>query len=68
MLSLGQSLRQHDVIFINIAYRNVSFKYPGSDDYALRNVSFKVDRGQLCVRLFRSGSVLSSVLNYVPSR
>lgn len=30
--------------------RNVSFKYPGSEILALRDVSFKVDKGQLCVR------------------
>ena len=30
--------------------RNVSFKYPGSDSLALRDVSFKIDTGQLCVR------------------
>ena len=29
--------------------RNVSFRYPGSDQYALRNVSFKLSAGQLCV-------------------
>lgn len=30
--------------------RNVSFKYPGSESMALRDVSFKIDKGQLCVR------------------
>ena len=30
--------------------RNVSFKYPGTDKYALRNVSFNLLPGQLCVR------------------
>lgn len=30
--------------------RNVSFKYPGSETMALRDVSFKIDKGQLCVR------------------
>lgn len=30
--------------------RNVSFKYPGSENMVLRNVSFKLDKGQLCVR------------------
>ena len=31
--------------------RNVSFQYPGSEEYALRNISFRVNPGQLCVRL-----------------
>jgi len=30
--------------------RNVSFKYPGSETFALRDISFKIDKGQLCVR------------------
>lgn len=30
--------------------RNVSFKYPGSENMVLRDVSFKIDKGQLCVR------------------
>jgi ABC-type multidrug transport system fused ATPase/permease subunit len=31
------------------ARRNVSFRYPGSETYALRNTSFKIKQGQLCV-------------------
>jgi ABC-type multidrug transport system fused ATPase/permease subunit len=31
------------------ALRNVSFRYPTKDDFALRDVSFKVEKGQLCV-------------------
>lgn len=30
--------------------RNVSFRYPGSETLVLRDISFKVDKGQLCVR------------------
>jgi ABC-type multidrug transport system fused ATPase/permease subunit len=30
--------------------RNVSFKYPGTDNYALNDISFKIEPGQLCVR------------------
>ena len=29
--------------------RNVSFRYPGLDDFVLRDVSFKIEKGQLCV-------------------
>ena len=34
---------------ISVEFRNVSFKYPGSDAWALKDVSFKVERGKLCV-------------------
>lgn len=37
---------------ISIEFRHVSFKYPGSDTYALRDVNFKIEKGQLCVRSF----------------
>jgi energy-coupling factor transporter ATP-binding protein EcfA2 len=29
--------------------RNVSFRYPGAEKYALQNVSFTIGAGQLCV-------------------
>ncbi|EMD41265.1 hypothetical protein CERSUDRAFT_146118 [Gelatoporia subvermispora B] len=32
-----------------LEFRNVSFKYPSSESYALRNVSFKLLAGQLCI-------------------
>jgi ABC-type multidrug transport system fused ATPase/permease subunit len=44
--------------------RNVSFKYPGSETLALRDVSFKIDKGQLCVcePLCSTGDDLTSML------
>lgn len=43
-------------------HSNVSFKYPGATDYVLRNISFKLERGQLCVIVGKNGSGKSSVL------
>jgi ABC-type multidrug transport system fused ATPase/permease subunit len=34
---------------LSIQFIDVSFKYPGSESYALRHVSFKIEKGQLCV-------------------
>jgi ABC-type multidrug transport system fused ATPase/permease subunit len=36
-------------------YRNVSFKYPGTEKYALKNISFKIEPGHLCVCVCHSG-------------
>jgi len=36
---------------ISIEFRNVTFKYSDDGDVALKNVSFKIEQGQLCVRL-----------------
>lgn len=39
---------------VSVEFRNVSFIYPGSSAYALRNTSFKIEQGQLCVGFFMS--------------
>ncbi|KAG2345399.1 P-loop containing nucleoside triphosphate hydrolase protein [Suillus weaverae] len=39
-----QSLRSG----ISIEFRNVTFQYPGNEKHALKNVSFKIEAGQLC--------------------
>ena len=36
---------------IKSCFRNVSFKYPDREEYALRNVSFRIEQGHLCVRM-----------------
>ncbi|KAH7106107.1 P-loop containing nucleoside triphosphate hydrolase protein [Auriculariales sp. MPI-PUGE-AT-0066] len=50
---------------VSIEFRNVSFKYPGSDSWALRDMSFKVERGSLCVIVGTNGSGKSSILKLI---
>ncbi|KAJ3719796.1 P-loop containing nucleoside triphosphate hydrolase protein [Lentinula raphanica] len=50
---------------MSVEFRNVSFKYPESNSYALRNVSFKLFKGQLCVILGQNGSGKSTVLKLI---
>lgn len=50
---------------ISIEFRNVSFKYPGTDAYALRDVSFTIEQGQLCVIVGINGSGKSTVLKLI---
>jgi len=50
---------------ISLEFRDVSFKYPGSEEYALRNISFKVGPGQLCVIIGSNGSGKSTILKLV---
>lgn len=47
---------------IAVEFRNVSFRYPGKDDFALQNVSFKIGKGQLCVIVGTNGSGKSTLL------
>ncbi|KAG2028536.1 P-loop containing nucleoside triphosphate hydrolase protein [Suillus americanus] len=45
--------------------RNVSFRYPGAEKYALHNVSFTIGAGQLCVIVGVNGSGKSTVLKLI---
>ena len=37
---------------VSLEFRNVSFSYTGGGELVLKNVSFKIEQGQLCVRPF----------------
>ncbi|KIM52370.1 hypothetical protein SCLCIDRAFT_1223856 [Scleroderma citrinum Foug A] len=50
---------------IALEFRNVSFKYPGTETYALRNVSFKIGAGHLCVIVGVNGSGKSTILKLI---
>ena len=49
-----------------IEFKNVSFKYPDADEYLLKNISFKVDRGQTIAFIGSTGSGKSTLINLVP--
>ena len=40
------------IVYVDDLLRNVAFKYPGSEKYALRDISFRVEQGQLCVIIY----------------
>ncbi|KZT24691.1 P-loop containing nucleoside triphosphate hydrolase protein [Neolentinus lepideus HHB14362 ss-1] len=50
---------------ISVEFRNVSFKYPSSDKFALRDVSFTIRPGQLCVIVGSNGSGKSTILKLI---
>lgn len=49
-----------------IEFKNVSFKYPGADDYVLKNISFKAQKGQTVAFIGSTGSGKSTLINLVP--
>jgi len=49
-----------------VAFENVSFRYFGSGDWVLDNVSFKAEPGQVIALLGATGSGKSTIINLVP--
>ncbi|MEA4896071.1 MAG: ABC transporter ATP-binding protein [Oscillospiraceae bacterium] len=49
-----------------VEFRNVSFKYPGAEDYVIRNVSFKASRGETVAFIGSTGSGKSTIINLIP--
>ena len=49
-----------------IEFKNVSFKYPDSDEYMLKNVSFKANKGDTIAFIGSTGSGKSTLINLIP--
>ncbi|MFB0919610.1 MAG: ABC transporter ATP-binding protein, partial [Oscillospiraceae bacterium] len=49
-----------------IEFRNVSFKYPGAEDYVIKNVSFTAKRGEIIAFIGSTGSGKSTIINLLP--
>ena len=49
-----------------VEFKNVSFKYPDADDYLLKNISFKVNKGETIAFIGSTGSGKSTLINLVP--
>ena len=49
-----------------IEFKNVSFKYPDADEYLLKNISFKANKGETVAFIGSTGSGKSTLINLVP--
>ena len=49
-----------------VEFKNVSFKYPDADEYVLKNISFKVSKGETIAFIGTTGSGKSTLINLVP--
>ena len=49
-----------------VEFKNVSFKYPDANEYLLKNISFKVKKGETIAFIGSTGSGKSTLINLVP--
>ena len=49
-----------------VEFKNVSFKYPDADEYLLKDISFKVSKGETIAFIGSTGSGKSSLINLIP--
>jgi ATP-binding cassette subfamily B multidrug efflux pump len=61
-----QPLQFPDQIHGSLEFQNVAFKYPGADDYVLKDISFKAAPGQTVAIVGGTGSGKSTVVNLIP--
>ena len=49
-----------------VEFKNVSFKYPDADEYLLKNINFKAEKGEVIAFIGSTGSGKSTLVNLVP--
>lgn len=49
-----------------VEFKSVSFKYPDADEYLLKNISFKANKGETVAFIGSTGSGKSTLINLVP--
>ena len=49
-----------------VEFKNVSFKYPDADEYVLKNINFKANRGETIAFIGSTGSGKSTLINLIP--
>ena len=72
ILDTKSSIKSGDVIdnskdeIGTVEFRGVSFKYPDAESYMLRDISFKVKKGQTVAFIGSTGSGKSTLINLIP--
>ena len=49
-----------------VEFKNVSFKYPDADEYVLKDISFKAEKGETIAFIGSTGSGKSTLINLIP--
>lgn len=59
----GEVTEKHEVG--TVEFRNVSFKYPDAEEYVLKNISFKANKGDIVAFIGSTGSGKSTLVNLI---
>lgn len=49
-----------------IEFKNVAFKYPDADDYVIKDINFKIKKGETVAFIGSTGSGKSTLINLIP--
>jgi len=49
-----------------IIFKNISFKYPGASEYALKNINFRIKAGSTVAFVGRTGAGKTTLVNLIP--
>ncbi len=49
-----------------VEFKNVSFKYPDSQEYTIKNISFKANKGETVAIIGSTGAGKSTLINLIP--
>ena len=49
-----------------VEFKNVSFKYPDADDYVIKNINFKANKGETVAFIGSTGAGKSTLINLIP--
>ena len=49
-----------------VEFKNVSFKYPDAEEYILKDISFKANKGEIVAFIGLTGSGKSTLINLIP--
>ena len=61
----GKNKKENDIKG-EVEFKNVFFKFPDADEYLLRDISFKVNKGEVFAIIGSTGSGKSSLIDLIP--